>query len=169
MKKPLLTALFMTGFLSACGGVGVSSNGISLGLNLGGMIGNHVGIGTSVNIPLQTKSTTSSTTSTQNISKQDNLFSNQIITHFDTQGNATESAVMGGFYRQLLSKTHDQKYVVQDFYSTGEKRTDPMILTRDQLMTFRATPHNGTLTVYAINGNVMQQQVFQNQKIIKNN
>ncbi len=40
------------------------------------------------------------------------------------------------------------------------------VLSRNQLMQFRATPSNGSLTTYAYNGTVMQQQVFQNGKLV---
>ena len=50
--------------------------------------------------------------------------------------------------------------------TTAKKRTDPYVLSRNQLMQFRATPSNGSLTTYAYNGTVMQQQVFQNGKLV---
>ena len=78
----------------------------------------------------------------------------------------SNSAVKGGFHRQLISKRNNE-YVVQDFYSdNSQKRTDPYVLSRSQLMQFRATPSNGSLTTYAYNGTVMQQQVFQNGKLV---
>lgn len=95
-----------------------------------------------------------------------NIVDEQIVTYFDAHGNASNNAVKGGFYRQLLSKRNNE-YVVQDFYSDNSiKRTDPYTINRNQLMQFRATPTNGSLTTYAYNGNVMQQQVFQNGKLV---
>ncbi|QMT32483.1 NemA protein [Alysiella filiformis DSM 16848] len=142
--------------LAAC--TGVNGNGISLGVGLGGMLGNHVGIGTSVNIPLG-----NNTPSTETTMPQDN-----IITHFDANGAPSDSGVKNGFYRKLLSKPSESEYLVQDFYEMGgSKRTDPMILSREQLHTFRVQPANGTLTVYAVNGNVMQSQIFKDGKLLK--
>lgn len=145
-------------FLSACAGGVSSSNGVSLGIGLGGMLGNHVGIGTSVNIPLGTQNTEISNVKTIE----------EPTIYFDAQGQSVDSAVKGGYRRTVLAKQADGLYLVQDFYEVGgAKRSDPMQLSREQLHTFRATPANGTLTVYAINGNVMQQQTFQNGKLIK--
>lgn len=145
-------------FLSACAGGVSSSNGVSLGIGLGGMLGNHVGIGTSVNIPLGTQNTEISNVKTIE----------EPTIYFDAQGQSVDSAVKGGYRRTVLAKQADGLYLVQDFYEVGgAKRSDPMQLSREQLHTFRTTPANGTLTVYAINGNVMQQQTFQNGKLIK--
>lgn len=144
--------------LSACTGAGVSGQGVSLGLGLGGMLGNHVGIGTSVNIPLGKTSSVGTTAP---------AFSEQTI-YFDAKGQMSDAAVKNGFYRKVLAKQSDGVYLVQDFYEMGgSKRTDPMQLQAAQLHTFRATPDNGTLTVYDRQGAVMQQQTFQNGKLIK--
>lgn len=164
MKRNTLICMVMSVWLVGCAN-GISSNGVSLGIGLGGMLGNHVGIGTSVNIPLGGNSG-SLKTDTANTGL--NVFEEQIVTYFDANGMAKDAAVKGGFYRKLLSKPSSDEYLVQDFYEMGGvKRTDPMILSRDQLTTFRANPRNGTLTVYAINGNVMQNQVFKNNQIVK--
>lgn len=158
MKRSI--PLFATLFLAACAGGGVSSNGVSLGIGLGGMLGNHVGIGTSVNIPLGNNTPASNNSTIQTIQEQ--------IIHFDAHGQSTDSATKNGYRRKILTKQSDGNYLVQDFYEMGgAKRTDPMQLSRDQLHTFRAAPANGTLTVYAINGTVMQQQTYQNGKLIK--
>lgn len=158
MKRSIL--LFTTLLLAACAGGGLSSNGVSLGIGLGGVLGNHVGIGTSVNIPLG-KQTPASNNSNINVIHE------QII-HFDANGQRTDSATKNGFRRKILTKQSDGNYLVQDFYEVGgAKRTDPMQLSLEQLHTFRAIPTNGTLTVYAINGAVMQQQTYQNGKLIK--
>lgn len=161
MKMRYGLALIASGLLAACSGVGVNGGGVSLGLGLGGTIGRHVGLGTSINIPLKID---------QNKSQTDksgiNVIDEKIITYFDAQGQTSDSAVKGGFSRQLLAKQGDD-YVVQDFYATGEKRTEPMTLTRAQLFDFRAHPNNGAHTVYAINGNIMQQNNFRDGKLIK--
>lgn len=148
--------------LGACSGVGVNGSGISLGVGLGGMLGNHVGLGTSVNIPLEIGRDKTQTNNTGGI----NVIEQKVITYFDAQGKASDSAVKGGFMRQLLAKQGND-FLVQDFYDTGEKRTDAMTLTREQLFVFRAHPNNGVLTVYAINGNIMQQQNFRNGKLVQ--
>ncbi len=157
MMKSTLSLFATLYLLTGCAG-GVSSNGVSLGIGLGGMLGNHVGIGTSVNIPLGGNQTQTSTIKTIE----------EPTIYFDAQGQTTDSAVKGGYRRTVLAKQTDGLYLVQDFYEMGgTKRTDPMQLNRYQLHTFRATPANGTLTVYAINGTIMQQQTFQNGKLIK--
>lgn len=148
--------------LSACSGVGVNGSGVSIGVGLGGMLGNHVGLGTSVNIPLDIGRDKTQNNNTGGI----NVIEQKVITFFDAQGQTSNSAVKGGFTRQLLAKQGND-FLVQDFYDTGEKRTDAMTLTREQLFVFRAHPNNGVLTVYAINGNIMQQQNFRNGKLVR--
>lgn len=163
MKYNTLICIGMSILLAGCAN-GISSNGVSLGMGFGGMLGNHVGIGTSVNIPLGRSGSVVGDVTKTGI----NVIEEQIVTHFDANGTVSDAAVKGGFYRKLLSKPSSDEYLVQDFYEMGGvKRTDPMILSRDQLMIFRANPRNGTLTVYAINGSVMQNQVFKNNQIIK--
>lgn len=157
IMKAKFLILFSSLILAACGGV--NGNGVTLGLGLGGMLGNHVGIGTSLNIPLGNKAAESSTSP---------VIADSTLAHFDAHGTPSDSAVKNGFYRKLLSKPSANEYLVQDFYEMGgSKRTDPMILSREQIHTFRATPSNGTLTVYAINGNVMQSQIFKDGKLLK--
>ena len=159
--KPIATALSLSAFiLTACT---ANSPRMSVGLGLGTGIGSHIGLGTSVNIPV-------------GIDKRENripknnggihIIEEQIVTYFDAQGNPADSPVKGGYYRQLISR-HNHEYLVQDFYSdNSRKRTDPYPLPRERLLQFRATPYDGSLTVYAYNGNVMQQQVFKNGKLI---
>ncbi|XXQ67238.1 NemA protein [Neisseriaceae bacterium B1] len=160
LKNRYLAPVVAAVLLSACSGVGVNGSGVSLGVGLGGMIGNHVGLGTSINIPIGRDTTPTQQTGGIHVIEQ------KIITYFDTHGQTSNSAVKGGFSRQLLAKQGDD-FLVQDFYDTGEKRTDPMTLTREQLFVFRTHPNNGALTVYAINGNIMQQQNFRNGKLVK--
>lgn len=163
MKQTILWAVVALS-LTACSGVGVNGSGISLGVGLGGSIGRHVGLGTSINIPLtldKDKAETTSNTGGINVVEQ------KIITYFDTQGRAADSAVKGGFFRQLLIKQNDNAYLVQDFYDNGNKRSDPMTLAKEQLFEFRAQPKDGTYTVYAINGNIMQQHNFKNGKLVQ--
>lgn len=162
MKNNVLVIGMLSVALTACG-VGMSSNGISLGLGLGGLIGNHVGVGTSINIPLTFDKTNTETT--QKVGDL-NVDEQKIITHFDAQGRVSDAAVKGGFFRQLLAKQGNNAYLVQDFYDNGKKRTEPMILQQNQLFEFRAHPNDGAYTVYAINGNIMQQQNFRNGKLI---
>ena len=162
MKKLFLISTVIL-HLSACG-VGVNPNGVSVGLGLGGMIGHHVGLGTSVNIPLTFDKKDESV---QNHHGEINIIDQKIVTYFDTQGQPTDSEVKGGYYRQLISKQGNSQFIVQDFYATGQKRTDPMLLDRSNIFEFRAHPKNGTHTVYAINGAVMSQYTYQDNQIIK--
>lgn len=156
--KRILLGTTLTALLGACS---IGTPGMSVGLGLGTSLGSNLGLGTSINIPVRFD---------PNQSSQDNggvnIIEEQIITYFDARGQTSHQAVKGGFYRQLLNKRGNE-YVVQDFYSdNSRKRTDPYILGREQLMQFRATPHNGSLTTYAYNGNIMQQQAFQNGKLV---
>ncbi|MDK4680722.1 NemA protein [Kingella negevensis] len=163
MKKLILSAVLLA-TLSGCG-VGVSDSGVSLGVGLGGSIGRHVGLGTSINIPLtfdRNKTSTTDSVSNGGI----NVIENQIVTYFDAQGTATDSAVKGGFFRKLINKEKDG-FLVQDFYSTGEKRSDPMLLSREDAFSFRAHPSDGTYTTYAINGNIMQQYNYKKGVVVK--
>ena len=161
-KISLIAVTAATLALGAC--ANGTGQGVSLNLGLGGLIGSHLGIGTSVNIPL-------GGTAQKNPADGENrgglrVIEHQVITFFDAQGQTTNSAVKNGYYRELVAKQNDQTYVVQDFYGNGNKRTDPMTLAKDQLFEFRAHPHNGAYTVYAINGNIMQQQNCRNGKLI---
>lgn len=159
IKNIVLTSILAT----ALGACSTGTPGMSVGVGLGTGIGRHLGIGTSLNIPIRLDQSTGKTTDNGGV----NIIEEKIITHFDAQGIPSNAAVKGGFYRQLISKRGND-YLVQDFYSdNGRKRTDPYTLTRDQLMQFKATPANGSLVSYAYNGNVMQQQVFQNGKLIR--
>lgn len=156
--KHLILSSTLVALLSACT---AGTPGMSVGLGLGTSIGSHLGLGTSVNIPIRFNSGTR-TADSGGI----NVIEEKIIANFDAQGRVSNTAVKGGFYRQLISKRGGE-YIVQDFYSdNSRKRTDPYTLSREQLLTFRAAPTNGSLTTYAYNGNIMQQQVFQNGKLI---
>ncbi|MCP1659733.1 NemA protein [Neisseria perflava] len=160
--KHIIPLTALAALLSACT---VGTPGMSVGLGVGTSIGRHVGLGTSLNIPISLdKNKTGQNTNNSNGGV--NVIEEQIVTYFDAQGNTSNNAVKGGFYRRLISKSGND-YVVQDFYGdNGQKRTDPYTLTREQLMQFRAAPANGSLTTYAYNGNLMQQQVFKNGKLV---
>ncbi|MFV2030701.1 NemA protein [Neisseria sp. S1] len=145
--------------LGACS---VGTPGMSVGIGLGTNIGSNVGLGTSINIPVGFDKNRSAEKSNGGI----NVIEEQIVTYFDARGNTSDSPVKGGYYRQLIGKRGNE-YTVQDFYSDhSRKRTDPYILPRSELLNFRAHPAEGTLTTYAYNGNVMQQQTFSNNKLI---
>lgn len=157
--KHILTATALTAALGACT---VGTPGMSVGVGVGTSIGRHVGLGTSINIPVGLDRSDNRKTGKGGI----NVVDEQIVTYFDAQGGTSNQSVKGGFYRQLVSK-HGSEYIVQDFYSdNGRKRTDPYTLTRNRLMDFRAHPDDGALTTYAYNGNLMQQQVYKNGKLV---
>lgn len=156
--KHLALAAALAATLSACT---VGTPGMSVGLGVGTSIGSHVGLGTSINIPVGLDKTRTGATN-----GDINVVEEKIVTYFNAQGQAVSSQAQGGFYRQLINK-RGSEYIVQDFYSdNSKKRTDPYTLSRSQLMDFRAHPANGTLTTYAYNGNLMQQQVYQNNRLI---
>ena len=157
--KPSIPLILLSSTLCACT---AGTPGMSIGLGIGTGIGHHVGLGTSVNIPITLDKNKTAPNNTGGI----NIIDEQIVTYFDTHGNPSNSAVKGGYYRQLKNKRGDQ-YTVQDFYSdNSRKRTDPYTLSRSQLMQFRATPSDGSLTTYAYNGAVMQHQEFRNSKLV---
>ncbi|MDO5070782.1 NemA protein [Neisseria sp. Dent CA1/247] len=154
MKNILLAGVLVSA-LSACT---VGTPGMSVGLGVGTNIGRHVGLGTSINIPVGIDRN-------RNPSGV-NVVEEQIVTYFDSRGNAGNQPVQGGFYRQLISKRSNE-YIVQDFYyDNSRKRTDPYTLPRNRLLDFHAHPENGTLTTYAYNGNLMQQKVYQNGRLV---
>ena len=159
MKHTVLSSALAL-LLTACS---VGTPGMSVGLGVGTGIGRHVGLGTSINFPVRLDKNKNGISSDNGGIK---VIEEQIITYFDTHGNTSNGMVKGGYYRQLINKRGGD-YIVQDFYSdNGQKRTAPYTLSRNQLMLFRAIPDNGSLTTYAYNGNVMQQQVFKNGKLI---
>lgn len=159
MKYTVLSSALAL-LLTACS---VDTPGMSVGLGVGTGIGRHVRLGTSINFPVRLDKNKNGISSDNGGIK---VIEEQIITYFDTHGNTSNGMVKGGYYRQLINKRGGD-YIVQDFYSdNGQKRTDPYTLSRNQLMLFRAIPDNGSLTTYAYNGNVMQQQVFKNGKLI---
>ena len=150
--KPFLPSCALVLLLSACT---VGTPGMSVGRGVGTSIGNHVGLGTSINIPVGLDKTRSGN---QNDNSGLNVIEEQIVTYFDAQGKPRNASAAGGFYRQLIGKRGNE-YTVQDFYSdNSRKRTDPYVLPRNELMNFRAHPADGTLNIYAYNGNLMQQQ-----------
>ncbi|MBF0804738.1 MULTISPECIES: NemA protein [unclassified Neisseria] len=156
MKHILFAATLAT--LSACT---VGTPGMSVGVGVGTSIGRHVGLGTSINIPVGLDRTR-----TGGNKDGTNVVEEQTVTYFDAQGNARNQPVKGGFHRQLVGRRSNE-YIVQDFYSdNNQKRTDPYTLPRSRLMDFRAHPENGALTTYAYNGNMMQQQIFKNGKLV---
>lgn len=157
--KHILSAAALCTALCACT---VGTPGMSVGVGVGTGIGRHVGLGTSINIPVGLDRTRTGGNTKDGV----NVVEEQTVTYFDTQGNARNQPVKGGFQRRLIGKRSNE-YTVQDFYSdNGQKRTDPYTLPRSRLMDFRAHPEDGTLTTYAYNGNVMQQQVFKNGKLV---
>lgn len=148
--KHLPPLLLITALLAGC-----ADNGMSIGLGIGGG-SRHFGLGTSLNIPI------GGTTRTA-----DNLpgGGEQTIAYFTADGQSSDHAVKGGFERRLLAKQNNE-YLVQDFYSNGNKRTDPMRLARDNLLTFNARPDNGSLTVYSPEGKLLKQQVYRDSRPI---
>ena len=158
--KPILPSCALVLLLSACT---VGTPGMSVGLGVGTSIGNHVGLGTSINIPVGLDKTRSGN---QNDNSGLNVIEEQIVTYFDAQGKPRNASAAGGFYRQLIGKRGNE-YTVQDFYSdNSRKRTDPYVLPRNELMNFRAHPADGTLNIYAYNGNLMQQQTYRNNRLV---
>lgn len=51
----------------------------------------------------------------------------------EASGQETTTKDQAEFYRVLLNKLDKQKFLVQDFYISGKKQTDPYILTNGEL------------------------------------
>ena len=83
-------------------------------------------------------------------------------------GSRTPAADKGGSYRRLLNVLGGGNYLVQDFYSDGQKRTDPMILPKKALFSADAHPTDSAYTVYDRNGNPIRRQVYRNNRLIGN-
>lgn len=152
--KHIAKASILSVFLSACS---TGMPGMSVGVGIGTGIGSHVGLGTSLTIPIRTNQTAQANSG---------LPEQTAVIHFDAQGEVSDNAVKGGYSRRLLNK-RNQDYIVQDFYTNGNKRTDPYTLKRAQLLNFRSLPENGSVTTYTRDGRVISQQVFQNGKVIR--
>ncbi|OAM27753.1 MULTISPECIES: NemA protein [Eikenella] len=151
MEKRHLAACVCAAWLLA----GCTGSDVMLGLGFGGR---HFGMGTGLSIPVGSR---------RNVQDLRDLriIEEQVLTYFDAEGRPSNAAVKGGYYRQLLSR-QGGGYLVQDFYETGQKRSDAMLLARDALYNFRAHPQNGVLTTYAINGNILYQQNFRDGKMV---
>ncbi|WP_218042269.1 NemA protein [Eikenella glucosivorans] len=134
---------------------GCTGSDVMLGLGFGGR---HFGMGTGLSIPVGSRN------NVQDL-RDLRIIEEQVLTYFDAEGRPSSAAVKGGYYRQLLSR-QGSGYLVQDFYETGQKRSDAMLLSRESLYTFRAHPQNGVLTTYAINGNILHQQNFRDGKMV---
>ena len=154
MKKRNFAAAACVALLAGCSG-----SNVLLGL---GVAGRHLGVGTGLSIPVGSRRSNGS-----NVQDLGNLriIEEQVVTYFDAQGKAVPNEAKGGYYRQLLSR-QGRDYLVQDFYESGQKRSDAMLLTRESLYDFRAHPQNGVLTTYAINGNILYQQNFRDGKMV---
>ena len=153
MKTPILPILLCT-LLTACTGL---PGGAAVGLGIGG-ISRHLGFGTSLSVPVGGRG--------YGGIRDLNVIEEHVVTYCAADGTAGNSAVKGGYYRQLLGR-QGGGYLVQDFYEdNAAKRTDPMLLPRNMLYTFDAHPADGSLTVYARNGNVLRQQVYRNGQLI---
>ena len=137
---------------------GCSGSNVLLGL---GFAGRHLGLGTGLSIPVGSRNNGSNVQDLGGL----RIIEEQVVTYFDAQGKAVPNEVKGGYYRQLLSR-QGRDYLVQDFYESGQKRSDAMLLTRESLYDFRAHPQNGVLTIYAINGNILYQQNFRDGKMV---
>ncbi|WP_373740302.1 NemA protein [Neisseria sp.] len=144
----------MAVWLAGCAG---GTPGMSVGLGLGTGIGSHVGLGTSINIPVGGRKI--------NPDRAGILNGQHPAVYFDAQGNAADQAVRGGFYRQVLSRRSGEA-VVQDFYGSGQKRTDPYTVAEGRLKVFDAHPDDGTLTVYTISGKPMRTETFRNGRAV---
>lgn len=84
--------------------------------------------------------------------------------YFDHDGNPTETASPGGYYRKALGKTADGRRVVQDYYQdSNTPQTAPFILKKD------ADPHNfendtadSSVIWYRKDGSTYAVQTFKN-------
>ncbi|ASP17732.1 NemA protein [Neisseria sp. 23W00296] len=149
--KQLAFLLATAAALSACS----DTNGTSLSLGIGGF-GRHLGLGTSVNIPIGGKTALPDAADA----------GEKTVAHFSADGKTADSPVKGGYYRRLIGK-RGSVYLVQDFYTEDQKRTDPMELPRSALFDADAHPDNGSRAVYARSGELLNQQVYRNGKAVE--
>lgn len=154
--KHILSLSAISVLLAACsGGVGIG-NGVSVGMGLGGKIGN-VGIGTGVSIPLifgQSKA-------------EDNAKAlPQTHIYFDNEGKVVSKESKNGYVRQVITKQKDG-YLVQDFYGSGAKRSDVMLINEEHLNMLNAYPENGSYTIYQQNGKILKQLNYKNGKVVQ--
>lgn len=110
MKIRILLFCLTLGAVSGCGGA------VSLGLGTGG-----AGIGLQLPLPS---------------AKTEPAMPPSLI-HFDTQGQISDAAVMGGFYRKVLSALPDGRFLVRDFYADGRPRGEAFVVEADSLGRFR--------------------------------
>lgn len=153
MKCAKLGVFPLVLFLAACG-TGVDPSGLSIGIGGGN---GHVGMGTTVHFPMGGH-------------RDDDIHAvNQsIVTYFDANNQPQHTPIKGGSYRKLLATQSGDLYLVQDFYvDNGKKRTDPMLITKNQLTDFAAYPADGSQTLYYPSGNVHTQTQYQNGKAIR--
>lgn len=83
---------------------------------------------------------------------------NNIITHFDKDGNITEQAQKGGFYRKLLGRNPQGLAVVQDYYQDNQaKQTNPFAIFNDKDLTnFDSAIAQGRVIWYSPSGQITE-------------
>lgn len=94
---------------------------------------------------------------------------NSKIRYYDAQGNLSDSAVKGGFYRKVLGKTPHNRLVLQDFYQENDQPyTLPFVAVADaQLKFFHGATVRDSRTVWLKpDGSVMRVSEFRNGKAI---
>lgn len=133
---------------------GIGPSGFSIGIGGGN---HHVGMGTRIDFPL-------------GVHNQQGIdaVNQRVVAYFDAAGYLRNHWLAGGSYRQLLAVRRGDLYLVQDFYvDNGKKRTDPMLISKNQLTDFAAYPVDGSQTLYYPSGNVHTQAQYRNGKVVR--
>lgn len=89
------------------------------------------------------------------------------VFYFGDQARLSDKPQKGGYFRKVLGKTTNGKWVVEDFYQDSQtKRTNPKILSDKDLRNFVASKSNGIglVVVYYPDGTVMGIQPYQDGK-----
>ena len=84
--------------------------------------------------------------------------------YFDHDGNPTETASPGGYYRKALGKTADGRRVVQDYYQdSNTPQTAPFTLKKDaDPRDYTTGAVDGKITWYRPDGSILAIQQYRN-------
>ncbi|MDO4436328.1 MAG: hypothetical protein Q4B71_07960 [Cardiobacteriaceae bacterium] len=84
------------------------------------------------------------------------------IYYFDADGNTTESALAGGFYREILGVNAEGQTIAQDFYQDSQTpQTAPFILREGYEKNFSTDGNDGRIIWYTPEGKVSMLRVFE--------
>lgn len=77
--------------------------------------------------------------------------------HYDKNGKPVEQPAADGYFRKVLGKAAGGKWVVQDFYGSGQKQTNPVLIPRSADVKDFANPKiDGLANWYGKDGVLLQ-------------